>query len=148
MNNKYWSMKSALAQIESCNFECEGGPLKNSLAWGWLTDAAKVGPEFWPGQGVYFEIEAEAAGKKLTQWVHFYIVGCHMDDGNESRVWTYDLSYDPPAPWHFGKVHFTRIRGNRLSLLSPQEREAAALAIEEEDAREAAAANGQFGVGA
>lgn len=117
---KYWTMKSAIEQVEKCDFECEGGPLANNDAWRWLVAAAKIGPEFWPGQGVFFEIEAEAAGKKLHQWTHFYIVGAHMTSDSERRFWVYDLSYDPPAPYHYGSTHFTNIRGDRLRLEKPE----------------------------
>lgn len=118
---KHWSMRSAIEQIQKCPYECEAGGLENNDAWRWLVQAAKIGPEFWPGQGVYFEVEAEAAGRKLTQWVHFYIVGCHMDSGTEDRFWVYDLSYDPPQPWHYGTTHFRRIRGEKLRLDNPSE---------------------------
>lgn len=121
---KHWSMASALRQIESCAFACKGGPLANNDAWRWLIAAAKAGPEYWPGQGVWFEIEAEAAGKKLRQWVHFYIVACRMESDTERRYWTYSLSYDPPAPYHYGTTHFTGIRGNRLRLSKPELTEA------------------------
>lgn len=112
-------MATAIAQIESCNFECEAGPLETNVAWSWLTQAARVGPEFWPGQGVWFEVAAEAAGQKLTKWVHFYVVGCAMTSDTERRLWTYSLSYDPPAPWHYGVVHFTGIQGEKLRLADP-----------------------------
>lgn len=118
--NKHWSLSEAIAQIDACAFECEAGPLANNIAYRWLKDAAKIGPEYWPGQGVWFEIEATAVGKSLRQWVHFYIVGCHMDADTESRFWTYDLSYDPPAPWHYGETHFNYIRGDRLRLEKPE----------------------------
>lgn len=118
---KYWSMKSAIEQIQKRPYECEAGNLENNDAWRWLVQAAKIGPEFWPGQGVYFQVEAEAAGEKLTQWVHFYIVGCRMDSGTEDRFWTYSLSYDPPQPWHYGTVHFQNIRGEKLHLEKPIE---------------------------
>ena len=116
---KHWSMKTALEQIAKCNFECEGGRIENNDAWRWLDGASKVGPEFWPGQGVFFEIAAEAAGKTLTQWVHFFIVGCHMEASSEDRYWSYDLSYDPPRPWHYGTTHFQRVRGDKLKLENP-----------------------------
>ena len=119
MTDKHWSIKTAIEQIESCDFECVGGPLSNNAAWQWLKAASKVGPEFWPGQGVWFEITAEAAGKKLTQWVHFYIVGCTMESGSEDRFWTYSLSWDPPSPYHYGVTHFTRIDGSLLRLEKP-----------------------------
>lgn len=116
---KHWSMKSAIEQIQKCAFECEGGPIENNDAWRWLVSAAEKGPEFWPGQGVWFEVEAEAAGKKLTQWVYFYIVGCSMYSDSERRFWAYSLSYDPPEPWHYGMTHFVRIRGEQLHLEKP-----------------------------
>lgn len=115
----YWSMASAIEQIERCEFECEGGPIKNNDAWLWLASAAKIGPEFWPGQGAWFEVVAEAASRTLAQWVHFYIVGAHMSSDSERRFWTYDLSYDPPAPYHYGTVHFQRVAGDKLRLEKP-----------------------------
>jgi len=114
------SMATAIEQIAKCGFECEAGPLANNVGWQWLTAAAKVGPEFWPGQGVWFEVEATAAGKTLKQFVNFYIVGCHMDANTESRFWTYDLSYDPPAPRHYGEVHFRKINGSKLHITKPE----------------------------
>lgn len=119
-NLTYQTMASAIQQIGACGFEGEAGPLANNVAWRWLEAAAKVGPEFWPGQGVWFEIEAEAAGKKLRQWVHFFIVGCSMESDTERRYWSYSLSYDPPAPWHAGKVHFRNVRGERLRIEKPE----------------------------
>ena len=117
---KYWSMKTALEQIDKCQFECDGGPLSLNDAYIWLKGAAKIGPEFWPGQGVYFEIDATApTGQVLTQWVHFYIVGCQMDSGTDDRFWTYSLSYDPPAPYHYGKTHYTGVKGERIRLTKP-----------------------------
>lgn len=116
---KHWTMKSAIEQVQKCAYECEGGALENNDAWRWLVGAAKIGPEFWPGQGVYFQVEAEAAGKKLTQWVHFFIVGAVMRSSTEDRYWTYSLSYDPPAPWHYGTVHFIDIKGDKLRLDDP-----------------------------
>jgi hypothetical protein len=121
MSDKHWSIETALEQIRKCDFECEGGALANNVAWRWLEDAAKVGPEFWPGQGVWFRVDAEAAGKALSQWVHFYIVGCHMDSDTERRFWVYDLSYDPPGPWHYGTVHFRGVNGEKLSLVQPEQ---------------------------
>jgi hypothetical protein len=117
---QHWTMKTAIEQVQKCGFECEGGPLANNDAWTWLAASAEVGPEYWPGQGIYFEVEAEAAGKKLSQWVHFYIVGCRMDSDNERRFWVYDLSYDPPGPWHYGTTHFTNIKGERMRLALPE----------------------------
>lgn len=119
MSKLHLSIATAIEQIEKCDFECEAGPLANNVGWQWLIAAAKVGPEFMPGQGVWFEIEAEAAGKKLTQWVHFFVVGCAMSSGSDRRFWTYSLSWDPPAPYHCGAVHFTGVSADRLRLENP-----------------------------
>ena len=118
---KYWSLKTAIEQIDKCAFECEGGPLSMNDAYTWLKAAAEVGPEFWPGQGVYFEIEAMAVGKTLRQWVHFYIVGCAMTSDDKTRYWTYSLSYDPPNPYHYGTTHYTSVKGALLRLVNPSE---------------------------
>jgi len=115
-DQKHWSIATALEQINSCGFECQGGPLTNNAAYRWLIDAAKAGPEFWPGQGVYFEVTAEAAGEKMSRWVHYYIVGCRLDSSSEKRFWVYDLSNDPPRPYHYGTVQHRWVSGELLSL--------------------------------
>ena len=120
------SVADAIRQIEACGFECEAGPLSHNVGWQWMQAALKVGPEYWPGQTVWFQIDATAAGKTLTQWVAFFIVGCHMDADCDRCFWTYDLSYDPPAPWHYGTVHFTKVRGEKLFIQKPNDRAIAA----------------------
>ena len=115
------SMASAIEQIEKCDFACEAGPLANNVGWQWLTAAAKVGPKFWPGQGVWYLVDATAAGKTLTQWVHFFIVGCQMRSSDTDRYWVYDLSYDPPRPWHYGETHFRGVDGGKLFIEKPSE---------------------------
>jgi hypothetical protein len=116
---KHWSMAAAFEQVAKCDFECEGGPLKNNDAWRFIVGAAKVGPEFWPGQGVWFEIQAEISGIKISKWAHFYIVGCSMGSDTEKRLWTYSLSSDPPSPYHYGTVQFTNVRSEKLALEKP-----------------------------
>jgi len=64
---KPYSFPDALAQIESCGFECEAGPLENNVAWRFLTAAAKVCPEYLPGQGVWFEVEKAFADAMLAE---------------------------------------------------------------------------------
>lgn len=120
MSAKLWTIADAIKQIEACNFECEAGPLTNNIAWQFIVAQSKVGPEFSPGQGVWFEIDATAAGVTLRQWVHFYVVGVRMESGCDDRFWTYSLSYDPPAPYHGGTTHFTGIRAERLRLSKPE----------------------------
>lgn len=117
---KHWSVETALAQIEKCDFECEGGPLANNVAYRWLKAALDIGPKFLPGQGVWFEVEAEANGIKLAQWVHFYVVAITMSSDTERRLWTYSLSYDPPAPYHYGSFQFARIAEVKLRAQRPE----------------------------
>lgn len=50
--DKHQSIKTAIEQIEKCGFECEAGPLSHNVGWQWLVAAAKVGPEFMPGQAL------------------------------------------------------------------------------------------------
>lgn len=117
MGMKHWSIETALEQIRKCDFECEGGPLSNNVAWQWLETAAKVGPQFWPGQGVWYEVDATTAtGKVLKGWEHFYIVGCQMSSNTERRLWNYDLSQDPPGPYHYGTTHFKNVPESKLRL--------------------------------
>lgn len=116
---KHWSIETALEQIRACEFECIAGPLANNEAWRWLEDAAKVGPAFWPGQGVWYQVSAVVQGVELKAWKHFYIVGCTMTSDTERRLWVYNLSYDPPAPWHGGTTHFTGVSADKLSLADP-----------------------------
>lgn len=33
---KPWNIRSAIEQIQKCQFECEGGPLENNDAWRWI----------------------------------------------------------------------------------------------------------------
>jgi hypothetical protein len=37
-----WTFKTAVEQIESCDFECIAGPLANNIAWRWLKTQVKV----------------------------------------------------------------------------------------------------------
>lgn len=115
------TVAEAVAQIEKCEFECEGGLLANNVGWRFLVAALNVGPEFWPGQSVWFQVDAVSGDVKLTQWVKFFIVGCQMSSDTERRLWLYDLSYDPPSPWHYGTTQFKGVSGSKLRLEKPQE---------------------------
>lgn len=119
MSDKHWSMKTALEQITKCDFKCESGPLSGNIAWQWLLQTAKVGPEFLPGQGVFYEVKAEAGGATLSKWIHYYVVGCHMDSDNNDRYWVYHLSNNPPGPYHYGTVHHKSVRADKLRLKLP-----------------------------
>jgi hypothetical protein len=107
-------MKSAIEQHQKCAFECDGGPIDNNDAWRWLVRAANVGPEFWPGQGVWFEVNATVAGMMLSDWRPFTVVGCVMSSNSNARCWTYSLSNDPPEAYHFGKTQFAGVNADKL----------------------------------
>ena len=145
---KHWSLKSAIDQLARCDYECEAGKLQMNDAFIWLQAAVKIGPEFLPGQGVYYELKTSVDGVEMSAWKHYYIVGCRMDSDQETRFWRYDLSDDPPGPWHYGTVKHKNINGIDLSLHSAEEQQRIADAIEEEERREEANQQGQFGAGA
>lgn len=44
----HWTFKTAFEQIEKCDFECEGGPLRNNVAWQWLRSVVKDPPDDRP----------------------------------------------------------------------------------------------------
>lgn len=117
MENKHWSIATALKQIGSIDFTCEAGPLSMNAAWIWLNKAAAIGPKFWPGQGVYYDEKFVAAsGSETIVRNHFYIIGCHMGSDTEKRLWTYTISNDPPSPYHYGKASYTEIKESALFL--------------------------------
>lgn len=116
-----WTVKSAVEQIESCAYECEAGPLANNIAWRFIKAALAIGPEFWPGQKVYYEISAKVDGVTLSKWVPYWIVGTRMEGTTEARIWTYVLSNDPPGPWHYGEAQHVGIHGDKLRIASPVE---------------------------
>ena len=118
---KNWTVRDAVEQINSCNFACEAGPLAQNTAWQFLEAALRVGPEFWPGQCVYYEVTATSMGQTLKQWHRFYIVGIDMDADTETRFWRYALSSDPPAPYHYGTIAANRIKASKLRLEPPKE---------------------------
>lgn len=85
----------------------------------WFRGVAQNGPEYYPGQTVFFEVSAEAAGTRINAWTSFVIVGVRMDSDNNGIVWRYDLSKDPPGAYHFGRVHVTGARANELRTHAP-----------------------------
>lgn len=110
--------KAAIEQIEKCGFECEGGPLANNAGWRWLKNSLAGGPLYALGQAVMFNVEAEAAGVKISQPVKFCIVGIGMSSDSERRTWTYSLSTDPPAAYHYGSgVQFVGVDERKLTPL-------------------------------
>jgi len=117
---KLWTAAEAIKSLSECEYECVAGPLKNNTAFQFLTKQAEIGPRYYPGQGVWFEVAVEMSGIKLSKWVHFFVVGCFMSADSERRTWNYDISYDPPAPYHYGTVHFAKVSESKLFLSRPE----------------------------
>lgn len=98
---KKWDVQTAINQIESCGYECIGGPLKDNTAWQWLRNMQE-GPKYRMGDRVPYVLHAEVHGFALTREVELTIVGIRMSSGTEGRLWEYDLSADPPDAYHYG----------------------------------------------
>jgi hypothetical protein len=43
-----------------------------------------------------------------------------MSSDTERRLWSYSLSNDPPAPWHYGEVQFSNVPEGKLKLEKPE----------------------------
>lgn len=39
-----WTFETAFEQLEKCEFECEGGPLRNNVAYQWLKANVSIDP--------------------------------------------------------------------------------------------------------
>lgn len=107
---------SALKQINACSFQCDGGPLSKNTAWKWLEERLAQGPKFWPGQWVYYLVQAEIQGIMLHKWEHFCITAVFMNSNSDGLTWEYALSTDPPAAYHYGKkAQFQGIKEQELA---------------------------------
>lgn len=111
-----WDNHSALDQIAGCHFECEAGPLANNVAWRWLKDRLENGPKYAMGQPVEMDVGGVIGGVHIHEICRFTIVGIHMDSSTDGLTWKYDLSDDPPAPWHYGKTNFPAVDEKKLRL--------------------------------
>lgn len=67
-------------------------------------------PKFYLGQKVYFNVKATAPGKTFSEYVNFTIVGIYMTSNNNDITYEYALSNDPPGPYHYGMVHYNKVR--------------------------------------
>lgn len=122
MTKAEYTIASAIAQVEKCDFECEAGPLANNTGWRWLKAQAEAGPKFYLGQWVYHEVAADVVGVKISQWVRLCVVGIGMSSDTERRTWTYSLSTDPPDAYHYGSgVQFVGIDEKKLRETAPEE---------------------------
>ena len=116
-----YDAKSAIAQIEKCDFECEGGPLSNNVAYAYLKERLLAGPQFLPGQWVFYEVKAEVSKITLSKWTKLCVVGVAMSSDTERQTWTYALSAEPPLPWSYGSgVQFNGVKERELRAEAPQ----------------------------
>lgn len=111
-----WDMYTAVEQIDWCKFENEAGPLANNVAWRWLKDRIDNGPRFAMGQVVEMDVGGEIGGVHISQVCKFTIVGIHMGSDDARLTYAYDLSDDPPFPWHYGKTNFPAVDEKKLRL--------------------------------
>lgn len=120
MSEPSYTIATAFAQVEKCDFECEGGPLTNNAGWRWLKERVLGGPKFHMGEWVMFTVEAEVSGVKIAQAAKLCIVAIYMSSDTERRTWTYALSADPPDAYHHGSgVQFNGVSESKLSHLDP-----------------------------
>ena len=114
---KHWNLKTCISQLEYCGYGCEAGSMVMNDAFIWLKELSKrTGIDFLPGQGVFFDVEAEVNGIKLSKRSHFYIVGCRLTSDTEKIYCVYDLSNDPPGPYHYGEVQYRNVPADKLHL--------------------------------
>jgi hypothetical protein len=65
--------------------------------------------KFKIGDRVQFLVVAEVKGFKLSKWITFWVVGLGLSSDESKRLIVYDLSTDPTAAYHGGKIDFQRI---------------------------------------
>lgn len=115
-----WDNYSAIDQITKCQFECEGGPLANNVAWRWLKERTDDGPRYAMGQVVEMDVGGVVGGVHISQVCRFTIVGIRMSSDDRRRTYSYALSDDPPFPWHYGKTNFPDVDEKVLRLPTPE----------------------------
>jgi hypothetical protein len=121
-----YTYATAIAQVEKCDFECDGGPLANNAGWRWIKDHLPIGPKFRLGQWVWFKVDAEVNGIKLSQWVKLVVVAIYLSSDTERQTYTYALSSDPPQPYHYGcGVQFNAVAEGKLFEARPDLAQAA-----------------------
>lgn len=58
---------------------------------------------------VFFTVVAKNGDFILERDEEFTIVGIMRSSSTEDVIYKYDLSQDPPLPYHNGKIHFQNI---------------------------------------
>jgi hypothetical protein len=73
-------------------------------------------PTFALGDTVIHRVEADVGGVKIAQDVALVVVGLRLTSSSERHTFAYDLSTDPPQPYHYGSgVQFTAIPEEKLA---------------------------------
>ncbi len=117
---KSWTIPTAIAQITKCDFECEGGPLANNDAWRWIVAMAEKGPEFWPGQSVWYEVKTEALGQQFSKWVRFSVYNVYATSDSARRYWEYSITDAlPDAYYSGGKNVIHKLQAKQLRAQEP-----------------------------
>lgn len=115
------TVPAAFDQLEKCGYECQGGPLESNIAYRYLRDhLMSEGPDFLPGQRVWYFVEAEAHGIKMGLWAEFRIAALTVDSTSERRIWKYWLSNDMPGAYHYGSITFQGVSADKLRTSPPQ----------------------------
>ncbi len=119
---KEWSTQTAIEQIKKCDFECEGGPLANNDAWRWIVTMAERGPEFWPGQAVWYEVKADVLGVEMRRWAQFKVLSVTAGSDADRRYWVYTITDAlPDAYYPGGKNTVQNLRAASLRATAPTE---------------------------
>lgn len=111
-------VQDAIKQIESCGFECEGGLLKNNVAWQHLRKLLMDGPEYLPTQEIVYPVtlKAESGGYSVTNEYPFYIAGVIADSTSERRIWKYTIAAQLPSGYYGGADWRKNIREEDIKL--------------------------------
>jgi hypothetical protein len=74
-------------------------------------------PKFHIGQRVIYNVTATVAGIQLSKKSEFTIVAVYMSSSTTDRTYTYDLSNDPPGPYHCGGTTFKQTNERDLEAM-------------------------------
>ena len=77
-------------------------------------------PKFAIGDTVLFEISTKVQEFDLSKILPFTVVGIRLSSDDQKRLIVYDLSADPTAAYHSGKINFSNVDENRLATPSPE----------------------------
>lgn len=114
------SLKEIIEQLDSCAYQCEGGPLHLNTAFIRLQEIAEKGPEHLIGDRVWFHVKATANGVELSQWIPVYVHGIGVQiQCHPNLEYTYNLGVKAPHASTTNEAQFTAIRAGSLSRVEP-----------------------------